>query len=255
MTESTSSEVPGDESPILAAVQEAIAQSRALGLTWALRMATVVTTNPLTILYDGDTIVINAVSMVGPLAIGQRVYVLFVPPGGNFITGVTEVLTNRYIGMNCSTAGGLPAGSVGAEVAYPSASWDVAEDLYQFRGQRLFRAELEIAPNASSAAACWAIFRLRQGQATTSGTELARFYVQYPAGFAGVGFSNKQFCYFKNTGLSTITTYLSLTVDLDVGGGTFSIYGGDSTAPTMIVVQEVGSLEDSPLANMAIALV
>lgn len=254
MTESVSSEIPSDESPILAAVQEAIVQSRALGLTWALRMATVVTATPLTIFYDGDAVVVNAVSMIGTLAIGQRVYVIFVPPGGNFITGTTEIKNNRYIGMNCGTNGGVVATSAGGEVAFPSASWNVAEDLYEFGPQRIFRAELEIAPNASGGAAAWATFRLRQGQESISGTVLGVFYVQYPAGFSDMGFSNKQFTFFKNTGTTTITSYLSLSVDLDAGGGTFSIYGGDASAPTMIVVQEIGSLADSPLADLAIAL-
>jgi ribosomal protein S19 len=247
----TPSELP---SIISTAVRQVIEQAKALGLTWSIRLATVATGDPLAIVYDGDTVVINAVSMIGPLSAGQRVYVAIVPSSGNFVIGVTETMTGQYIGMNVGTAGGLPAGSVGAEVAFPSASWNVAEDLMVLPSNRLFRIEAEIAPNVNDANANWGTFRIRQGQATTTGTVLGVFYVQYPAGFSGLGFSNKQVTYVKNILSSTIKTRLSLTVTRVVGAGTFSIYGGDSFAPTYITVQDIGPLDTHPLSDLAITL-
>lgn len=61
-----------------------------LGLKWDLRPATVMQADPVvTIMYDGDTAIITAVSMIGDVNAGDRVYVIFVPPSGNFITGRT----------------------------------------------------------------------------------------------------------------------------------------------------------------------
>ena len=63
--------------------------AEALGLTWSLRPATVVATTgdqPMAVL-DGDTVAIAVTSMVGTLREGQRVYVMAVPPGGNFAAG------------------------------------------------------------------------------------------------------------------------------------------------------------------------
>lgn len=60
-----------------------------LGLTWGLRPATVnsVALNSVLATYDGDTVPIGMVSMIGTLTTGARVYVLQVPPSGNFIVG------------------------------------------------------------------------------------------------------------------------------------------------------------------------
>ncbi len=87
MTEPTQTTPGGSPSAILAAVQETINQSRALGLTWTLRMATVVSGNPLTIVFDGDDQVVPAVSMQGILSPGLRIFVFIVPPSGNFVAG------------------------------------------------------------------------------------------------------------------------------------------------------------------------
>lgn len=72
------------------AVQELIRQARALGLTWTLRLATVVNNAPdaLTAIYDGDTAALSMVNMSGAtLEPQERVYGLIIPPSGNFIIG------------------------------------------------------------------------------------------------------------------------------------------------------------------------
>lgn len=83
----TPSELPGI---ITSAVQQVVDNSRGLGLTWTLRMATVVKATPLTIIYDGDTKVVDANSMQGILTPGLRVFVIQVPPSGNFVVGFAE---------------------------------------------------------------------------------------------------------------------------------------------------------------------
>lgn len=59
-----------------------------LGLTWRLRVGTVVETgaNP-TVVLDGDEQPIGVVPMSGNPAADSRVYVITVPPSGNFIVG------------------------------------------------------------------------------------------------------------------------------------------------------------------------
>lgn len=61
-----------------------------LGLTWRLRLGTVteaVLTGSPQVRLDGDDVSIPVVSMVGPVALDARVYVIIVPPAGNFIIG------------------------------------------------------------------------------------------------------------------------------------------------------------------------
>jgi hypothetical protein len=71
-------------------VKELLRQARALGLTWTLRLATVVTNaaDSMTAQYDGDTAAISMVNITGTnLQPEERVYVLIIPPSGNFIIG------------------------------------------------------------------------------------------------------------------------------------------------------------------------
>jgi hypothetical protein len=73
-----------------AAVQEVLTQARNLGITWSLRIATVDADGPLVVIFDGDSSQLSAVSMIGALTIGQRVYVMIVPPSGNFVVGIAD---------------------------------------------------------------------------------------------------------------------------------------------------------------------
>jgi hypothetical protein len=74
-------------------------RARALGLTWTMRPATVVTydsnTGKATAIYDGDTVALGMDCLVGGLVNGQRVMGMAVPPGANYILGTfgTSVAT------------------------------------------------------------------------------------------------------------------------------------------------------------------
>lgn len=73
-----------------AAASSVVDNARKLGLTWQITPATVVSgfsPAATTVTLDADTEVISAVSTIGPVASGSRVYVVSVPPGGNFIVG------------------------------------------------------------------------------------------------------------------------------------------------------------------------
>ncbi len=90
----------GDPGIITAAMNQVVDQARSLGLTWTLRMATVTTDDPLSITYDGDTVPLNATSMIGLLSEGQRVYSIILPPSGNFVVGAV-VSNPPRMGCNC----------------------------------------------------------------------------------------------------------------------------------------------------------
>jgi hypothetical protein len=70
--------------------QAIVDNAKRLGLTWTLTLATVTSINPVQAITDGDTVIIGMTSMIGPLTLGQRVYVIQVPPSGNFIVGSTS---------------------------------------------------------------------------------------------------------------------------------------------------------------------
>lgn len=83
--------------PLEAVVSETasalIQNAQRLGLTWQMRTATVAYgTNPAAVsaILDGDSVPIGMVSTIGPLGVGQRVYVTQVPPSGNFVTGLID---------------------------------------------------------------------------------------------------------------------------------------------------------------------
>lgn len=252
MSETVTGLMPtGPSSAVIAAIQETINQSRALGLTWTLRMATVTTPSPLSVVYDGDTVVVSVVSMIGPLDVNQRVYVLLIPPSGSFVVGTTETSMSRGIlGVNATDNGVVcttPAG--GAETAVPSAQWD-SEPIYQLPNNRIFRATISgYTIESLGAGGAVSFLRVRKGQQTTAGTQLCLKEVFHPGGFGGF---TQSFCYdvfFKNTSGSTVQTALSLTINGVVGGGVWSL-SSTTTEPLVIVVQDLAWVADnSTFAN------
>jgi len=80
------------EAPALISVgtQSLVENASRLGLTWQLKLGTVVAvsaTGAAQVTLDADTVPIGVVSMVGLLTINERVYVMSVPPSGNFVVG------------------------------------------------------------------------------------------------------------------------------------------------------------------------
>ena len=91
--------------------------AKRLGLLWGLRPGRVTTVAPtLTVLCDGDQEVsIPCDSMVGQLFVGLRVYVMSVPPSGNYVVGFLsgfgqEIYNNVLTGDPSS--GGTTSGSL-----------------------------------------------------------------------------------------------------------------------------------------------
>lgn len=80
------------EAPNLISVGAAslIDNAKRLGLTWTLTLATVTDGKNTIARCDGDTTELGMFSVIGPLTTGQRVYVLIVPPSGNFVIGTDQ---------------------------------------------------------------------------------------------------------------------------------------------------------------------
>ena len=101
-----------DTTAATASTQALVENADRLGLKWDLRPATVVQAAPtITLVYDGDITAITAVSMIGPVANGDRVYVIFVPPSGNFIAGSTTGLGSRVIARGLRTSNQTSTGT------------------------------------------------------------------------------------------------------------------------------------------------
>lgn len=83
-----------------------VENARRLGLTWRLTLGTVTTatsTDQLEVRLDGDTQPITVVSMIGSHAIGTRVYVISIPPAGNYAIGWATGDNPRYPGERIAT--------------------------------------------------------------------------------------------------------------------------------------------------------
>jgi hypothetical protein len=84
------SDVQASANLISVGAQAIVDQAQTLGLSWTLRPATVAssTRDRITVVFDGDTVAINATNMTGELLLGgARVYCIMVPQTGNFIVG------------------------------------------------------------------------------------------------------------------------------------------------------------------------
>lgn len=110
---------------VVSAIAKAIvSNAERLGLTWTLRIATVI--NPVTdtggsfvaARYDGDEATINMVNMMEvPLENGARVYAIRVPPGGNYIVGAA-VATPLGMAVYNNVDSGNPATGTTTSASY-----------------------------------------------------------------------------------------------------------------------------------------
>jgi hypothetical protein len=110
-----------------AAAKEIVQQAQTLGLTWNLRIATVVSSSfasGLAIVFDGDTVTISATNMTGDILVGgDRVYVVMIPQSGNFVVGHAEVPSPVGLATARTAAQTLNTGAI-TQVDWDSASFD-----------------------------------------------------------------------------------------------------------------------------------
>lgn len=82
-------------------------RARSLGLTWQIAKGTVILGDDesnMVVLYDGDTTAIGMTSMIGTLDTETRVWIIQVPPGGNYIVGRVNAGAPLYQARTILTA-------------------------------------------------------------------------------------------------------------------------------------------------------
>lgn len=101
----------------VAAGKEVAVQGDRLGLQWGLRTATVktvsATQNLVMATFDGDSVPVPMFSMCGTAIRGARVYVLSVPPQGNYVVGLLGQVPGTILAYGERTTDKV---STGAEV-------------------------------------------------------------------------------------------------------------------------------------------
>lgn len=93
--------------------EEVVARAKALGITWTLRMGTIINSaeSLITATLDGDSVPIAVTNMTGqPMVPGQRVYIIITPPVGNFIVG--KPLLNSIVGAQATQSTGQTINNV-----------------------------------------------------------------------------------------------------------------------------------------------
>lgn len=220
--------------------QELVARAKALGVQWTLRPATVVTysqdtTVAPTVLFDGDTVAVNAVNILGRvLPIGARVMGMLVPPAGTFIMGFLENNGGSSVVafVGTSTSGGANSAQTVVMTA-PSVTFFVGRT-YRWEWTGKF----------NSSVANLLICRTRLGG--TSGTILS----QNQNFSQGIGLSEYRtgFGYFTVGGPNNVTNSVVLTTEVS-GLGTVQ-FGAGTDAVGSITVTEVGPAVNYPGARL-----
>jgi len=238
---------------VAVAAQAIVANAQRLGLTWTLRIATVnivTSESRVDAVYDGDVEAIGMENITGEaLATGLRVYVLMVPPGGNFIVGFVGDQGDLF--ANASTAGSLASATGASEVAIPAASWTVSgtayEPIFMFLPGLIYQLTISgaILP-AAFPGAC--IIRVRKGSASTSGTQLIYFEKDWAT---SGGLELLHIGWIKNATPTPVFTKLSLTIQR-ISAFTMALYG-DGVRPMVLESRRDGSIAGQP-GKAAIAI-
>jgi hypothetical protein len=202
-----------------------------LGLTWRMRPATVATVDSLTsvtIVQDGDTAEIAAVSLVGTVAVGDRVMSILLPPAGVFIIGYLPTFARNALVARIGTITSGPA--IGAETA------DLTTPSFTAVTGRAYRVNYR-GLNVSSVANL-VTMRIRQN---TTGGQLLSTRQQSHANTVGQTYFDS--VYFTNTTGADITT--TLITSLQASAGTVTATGSASLN-RYLEVYEVGSSDSYP---------
>ena len=113
------------------AIQEMVSQGRTLGLTWGFRLGTVAQAQGIadiggqtvTVILDGDTVPMSVDNMTGqPVAAGDRVATVQIPPAGNFIIGSPTL--GQPVGASATGSAQSIPNSVGTNLTWDSVTFD-----------------------------------------------------------------------------------------------------------------------------------
>jgi hypothetical protein len=215
-----------------------------LGLKWDLKPATVAKVDVvITVLCDGDTVNIMATSMVGTVAAGNRVYVLFVPPSGNFIVGF---IGPRPLGQSIGSAyftGGTTGTSSGSETL--AAAW-TATDTFIVQPKRVAKLTLVTGVTTNSAVVGALQVRVRESSSLSSNVLV---FIQFliAAGSSSFGLTAVGIGYCYNGANVPVSFLPRVTALRTLGTGNYSV-SGDSTLPMTLTGVDIGATSDKELA-------
>lgn len=223
----------------LASVDELLAQARRLGLVWSLRPGTVTNItngasayNPRVVM-DGDdaNADIQVTSLVGGVAVDMRVMVMFVPPIGNYVIGIISTAhTQRY-----------EIGALSGHGTTITTTETVMETFTNFNVLAGAAYRYEIDGTLIAGTSTGTQFQIRK--TNTSGQSLGSSDI-----WPGIGLSFAPFRhvgYFRNTGLSTITTTIVLTATTTTSTATWY---ADTELPRYVAIQYAGPAIEYPSA-------
>lgn len=227
-------------------IQSLVNESRRLGISWQLTMATVTNADALQVVCDGDTESITVVSMIGAIETGMRVYIIQVPPSGNYIAGTATVYDPIAGSGYGNTAGLVATSTVNAEVAVPTISWNVQPSATFYPG-RLYRLDITVGLFTTTAANTMTVIRVRQGAATVLGTALGIWFCDVNPTAINANTAT-HFSIIKNTTSRIVNTPLSLTNQRSIGGTATQIFFG-TEIPCIITITDIGSAATYPTLN------
>lgn len=223
----------------LASVDELVTQAQRLGLIWTLRPGTVLDVLNGDAAYsprvqlDGDdqNSRIMAASLVGGLAIGMRVMVMFVPPEGYYIIGVINVDTTKRYEIGARTSHGTTITTTETVMETFTSFTALAGAAYRY----------EVDGAILAATSTYTRFRLRKTNTAGQSLGMSDYW-------PGIGLGNAPFRhegYFRNISNGAITTNIVLTANTSIST---SNWVADAELPRYVSIQYAGPAVEYPSA-------
>lgn len=212
-----------------------VERAKSLGLTWTLRPATVETaptsTAPPAVTYDSDSAAVDAVSLIGRVYVNDRVMMLMIPPGGNYIIGNLNTLIPLTTRID-SASGTAAAGAEAVALTLPSMVFAPGSAYRIIWGT-----------DQVSSVANVVVWRVRQGT-STAGTTVYLGQKPVPTGVGGQQRFESIFYVINATSLN-ITSQMVLTHQPSAGTTTAI---GSATQVRFLEVTYAGRSTDYPSA-------
>lgn|SRR6478752_2895787 len=220
--------------PDLAMITELVRVADRLGLTWGLRPGTVVSVSPpfdrreASVRMDDDEGGITVVSLVGDVAVGDRVMVVYVPPSGQYAIGwLNQPSSQAFAAASTANSGTIIAEAV--VLTIPSVTLKLGTAY-----------RVEAGPALVALATITTLFRVRK-------TNLAGAQWAISPNFLGLGGGLNSSCHWTSFITPTVdmTTPVVLTMAATLTG---SVHAGSAAAPRFVSITPAGRVADYPQA-------
>lgn len=223
---------PSDVATVVgSAIKQLTLDPQAHGITWTLRIATVIQSSPLYAIFDGDPTSggLRMESLIGTLAPGARVYVIAVPPSGNFAFGYADLPIDPARGLVVQASEDANSAALTVETVVLTTA------TAQFHARRAYRFLVDAAIAGTSSHALYQIRRTDiSGSVVWSGRAWASSGVfAIPTLEAG---------WLINASDSIVQTELALTLQ-PLGGVSVTQFTADGLFRTFTII-DVGSSDD-----------